>query len=77
MQAAKDHKMNQQGRDLFLHQVADVFSVPALRELADAVAALDDPQVSHTKVSMLMLRQRVIDAFNDFKDLAGCGDILG
>lgn len=68
--------MNQQAGDLFLRQVTDVHSIPALRELADAVAALDDPQVSHTKVGMRLLRQRAIDAFNDFKTLAGWSELL-
>jgi hypothetical protein len=40
--------VNQQDRNLFLTQVCKVFDVPSLRELADAVATLDSPEVSRS-----------------------------
>jgi hypothetical protein len=42
--------VNQQDRNLFLKQVCNVFDVPSLRGLADAVAALDNPEVSRNLV---------------------------
>jgi hypothetical protein len=43
-----EHLMNHQEKKLFLQQVGQVFDVPSLRGLADAVATLGNPEISRS-----------------------------